>query len=130
MVEAMGERYLWVDSPCIIQDAKDHKHDQISQMDSVYSQAIVTIFPLSSKDDNECFMPARADYRNAENFARAVEHIKKEKQIEFQRPVSEETVTPLVSAMADSTYETRGWWFRERILSRRLLYITNAFFSF
>jgi len=44
VVKAIGERYLWVDALCIMQDVDDdEKHHQIAAMDWLYSKAILTI---------------------------------------------------------------------------------------
>src|SRR5271170_1038581 len=37
LVLKLGERYLWVDTLCIVQDDFQHKWSQISQMDTIYS---------------------------------------------------------------------------------------------
>ncbi|KAF2810996.1 uncharacterized protein BDZ99DRAFT_354634, partial [Mytilinidion resinicola] len=47
-----GCRYLWVDSLGIIQDDHEQKHQQIAQMDIVYSQACMTIIAASGADAN------------------------------------------------------------------------------
>jgi Heterokaryon incompatibility protein (HET) len=43
VVVRLGERYLWVDRLCIIQDDERDKLEQMSHMDRVYSLAILTI---------------------------------------------------------------------------------------
>jgi hypothetical protein len=43
LVPLLGERYLWVDSLCIIQDDEVFKHDQINAMAAIYSNAALTI---------------------------------------------------------------------------------------
>ena len=52
LVLALGERYLWVDSLCIVQDDTKQKHYYISRMDVIYSKAFATIGALSGKDAN------------------------------------------------------------------------------
>jgi hypothetical protein len=125
VVASIGERYLWADSLCIIQDDEDHKHNQISHMDSIYSEAILTIVSLSAKDASKPLLPIQNDDTSADEFARAVEFIQKERNIEICRLESCSNIRTLASAMATSTYETRGWCFQERILSKRVLYTTD-----
>jgi len=52
LVFALGERYLWIDSLCIVQDDTEQKHYYISRMDVIYSNAVATIVALSGKDAN------------------------------------------------------------------------------
>ena len=42
-VSELGERYLWVDALCIIQDDEEHKSAQIQQMDRVYGCSLLTL---------------------------------------------------------------------------------------
>ncbi|PSN62948.1 hypothetical protein BS50DRAFT_455258, partial [Corynespora cassiicola Philippines] len=42
-VKRLGQRYLWVDSLCIVQDDGVEKHSQIAMMHEIYSAAYVTI---------------------------------------------------------------------------------------
>ncbi|KAM7219426.1 hypothetical protein V8F06_005160 [Rhypophila decipiens] len=46
LVKELGERYLWADVLCIVQDDPLQKHQDIKQMDLVYSCATATIVGL------------------------------------------------------------------------------------
>ena len=48
VVESIGERYLWVDVLCIIQDDRQLKYKILALMDVIYIQAYATIVALSS----------------------------------------------------------------------------------
>lgn len=52
VVSSLGERYLWVDVLCIIQDDEKSKALFISQMDIVYHHALLTIVAMSGQDAN------------------------------------------------------------------------------
>ena len=52
LVAALHERYLWVDSLCIVQDEPEFAQKQISRMDAIYGHALLTIVALSAKDAN------------------------------------------------------------------------------
>ncbi|RSL53857.1 hypothetical protein CEP53_007617 [Fusarium sp. AF-6] len=43
LVKFLGERYLWVDALCIVQDDRASKHHQITNMSSIYAAAKLTI---------------------------------------------------------------------------------------
>lgn len=47
-VHELGEKFLWVDALCIIQDNDQEKEAQILQMDRVYESSLVTIVSASS----------------------------------------------------------------------------------
>jgi hypothetical protein len=51
-VSQIGERYLWVDSLCIVQDDKDQKHGLIDSMDVIFSGALLTIIAATGRDAN------------------------------------------------------------------------------
>jgi hypothetical protein len=52
LVESLGERYLWVDSLCIIQDDEVFKYEEVNDMASIYVNACVTIVAARGKDSN------------------------------------------------------------------------------
>jgi len=50
LVSGLGERYLWSDVLCIVQDDPLQKHNDIEQMDLVYSCAAATIVGLHGRN--------------------------------------------------------------------------------
>lgn len=118
LTSRMGERYLWVDALCIIQDdIKDVSH-QTSRMDLVYSRALFTIIAACG-DDSESGL-AGLPGRERDIFKRSV------------RPSPEglhlaPTAGLFVNApLEQSTWNSRGWTFQERILSRRIMVFTST----
>ncbi|KAF4632992.1 hypothetical protein G7Y89_g5142 [Cudoniella acicularis] len=63
VVAGMGEKYLWVDALCIVQDAPD-KLSHISCMDEIYSRAVLTIVALASNDASAGLPGICPDSRN------------------------------------------------------------------
>ncbi|CAE7186803.1 HET domain protein pin-c2 [Pyrenophora teres f. teres] len=51
---ALGIRYLWIDSLCIIQGDPDDWAREASQMSLVYQNALITIAAAASKSGDEC----------------------------------------------------------------------------
>lgn len=50
LVKLLGERYLWVDALCIVQDDGASKHHQITNMSSIYAAAKLTIISAQAAD--------------------------------------------------------------------------------
>lgn len=53
ITRALGERYLWIDSLCIIQDDEDDWAKEAALMAEVYGNSYCTLAALSSKDSTE-----------------------------------------------------------------------------
>jgi hypothetical protein len=49
----LGQRYLWIDSLCIVQDDHEDWVREASQMAAVYSNALLTLSALSSENSTE-----------------------------------------------------------------------------
>jgi hypothetical protein len=65
-VQSIGEKYLWVDSLCIAQDDIANKHDQIKNMNMVYSKAFATIVALSGRDASATLPGVRPATRSSQ----------------------------------------------------------------
>ncbi|KAI2779821.1 heterokaryon incompatibility protein-domain-containing protein [Daldinia loculata] len=102
--QQLGERYLWVDSLCIIQDDREDKDIQISQMDKVYSVAIATIVAASETDPSRGLTCLRS---------------RDTPQVRCFRSID------------NTLWNSRGWTYQEFMLSRRLIIFTSTqlFFS-
>ncbi|KAF8856625.1 HET-domain-containing protein, partial [Acephala macrosclerotiorum] len=112
VVSVMGERYLWVDSLCIVQDDLDWKHLQISQMDLIYSQSILTIVASSSTNAND----GLPGINKTPRFPTAI----RVQDVVIRRPTSYDD-----SSLRKTVYETRGWTLQEKVLSRRCLFFSQ-----
>ncbi|RSL56222.1 hypothetical protein CEP54_008973 [Fusarium duplospermum] len=114
----MGERYLWVDALCIIQDdIKDLSH-QTSRMDLVYSRALFTIIAACG-DDSESGLSGLPG-RERDIFNRSV-------RLSPEGFHLAPTAGLFVNAPLErSTWNSRGWTFQERILSRRIMVFTPS----
>ncbi|KAL7896369.1 heterokaryon incompatibility domain-containing protein [Trichoderma sp. SZMC 28014] len=114
LVKGLGERYLWVDSLCIIQDDYDDKLEQLRTMDNVYRNAALVIVAAAGDD--------------AHSGLCGIGHLQRR---EWQR---RETVCglpymtaqpPLRDVLGRTIWNSRGWTFQEAILARRILFFTE-----
>ncbi|KAK0736750.1 heterokaryon incompatibility protein-domain-containing protein, partial [Apiosordaria backusii] len=113
MVQAVGLRFLWVDSICITQDDAESQ-EQIYSMDRIYAGALITIIALSAAHADEALPGVRLGTRQYTSFVETIH----DKQLI--------TAFPHVWEVFDSSaYATRGWTFQEQILSNRRLYVTE-----
>ncbi|KAJ8457110.1 hypothetical protein ONZ51_g11722 [Trametes cubensis] len=59
VTQALGVRFLWMDSLCIIQDSQEDMHRELARMRDVYRYAYVTIDAASAASVNEGFLKDR-----------------------------------------------------------------------
>jgi ankyrin repeat protein len=98
LVQKIGERYLWVDCLCIVQD-DEKTREQVDRMGDIYSGAYFTIIAATSSGKLSYHSP----------------HVKTDP------PQAED----LYADLYDSKWATRGWTFQEQMLSRRSVIFTE-----
>ena len=136
LVRSLGERYLWVDALCIVQDDETAMQHDIKQMDIIYGKAFATIVAVHGTS-------AEAGLSGVNSTSRPLQQIEsvtisgRSKDLEFDPDKKDqETVhmvaspMPLHLALEVSTLDTRGWVLQEQLLSRRCLYFTNDYVYF
>lgn len=130
LVKTLGERYLWVDALCIVQDDPVQKHLDIQRMDFIYSKAFATIVAMHGKDADAGLPGVRGGTREPQRLewvrssrsspgaeATGLEHTPKLSLVS--------TAPPLQLALELSKWDSRGWTFQERLLSRRCIYFSR-----
>jgi hypothetical protein len=118
VVAAIGERYLWVDSLCIVQDDATQKKQNIMQMDIIYKEALLTIVALSGQDANS-LLPGVRPYSRPPQAAAMIGNVS-----------AIATPPMLLDALRISKYDSRGWTFQERLLAKRCLYFSSNWVYF
>lgn len=109
--EKIGERYLWVDSLCIIQDDGESKMKQINSMDQIYSKALLTIVALHG---SSCHDGLPGVQPNTRRWKQLVVEVRGIKVANAQERNSEDG--PVLA------WPTRGWTFQEHALSLRCIH--------
>lgn len=124
VVEMLGERYLWVDALCILQDDQDDLGEQIHLMGQIYTRSLVTIMAAASVDSNSGLPGVRTLARSEQRISEPLnggvllrtctpKYRKKSEDIDWSRRTD---------YLKSSKWETRGWTFQEKVLSRRCLF--------
>ncbi|KAK4106654.1 HET-domain-containing protein, partial [Parathielavia hyrcaniae] len=116
LTRGIGQRYLWVDALCIIQDSDEDKKREIQRMDMIYKNAVVTISAAAASAVSEGFL------------GRPPEPLP---TLEWQLDVPDAgTHTLFISTLLDMYWpddplDRRGWVLQESYLSPRLLILSK-----
>jgi hypothetical protein len=114
----LGERYLWVDSMCIIQDTQD-KHWQMKSMEAIYRGAVLTIVAAAGNNANVGLPGFSGAPFGFKQLSVSVQGLKLA------------NVSPEFKKSVDlSIWNTRAWTYQERLLSRRMLIFTKDYIYF
>ncbi len=119
-VSELGERYLWVDALCIIQDDEEHKSAQIQQMDRVYGCSLLTLIdaPPDPRDRVEGYK-GFVGYRKGTRITKQDTY--QVQGMELLIPLSD-----IDLVISGSRWTSRAWTYQEERLSRRKLYFTET----
>ncbi|KAF4469509.1 Heterokaryon incompatibility [Fusarium albosuccineum] len=114
----LGERYLWADRLCIVQDDAIHKQEQINAMRDIYALAdfVMVIVSGNSVDDP---IPGVRSPRSSVT-----------EMISFQGYRVLNLLPRLPDLLGQSVWHSRGWTYQEATLSNRKLYLTAVQYVF
>jgi hypothetical protein len=113
---ALGLKYLWVDSLCIIQDSAVHKQRELRIMGTIYHNAYVVISAASAATCNDGFLQDRLPPRNS-----------------FRVPFGDKGSADILPKLKTSVLTLknnealydRAWAYQESFMARRLLEFTS-----
>ncbi|KAK0123845.1 hypothetical protein ONS95_008839 [Cadophora gregata] len=111
----LGERYLWVDSLCIVQNDPTFQKQQIDIMDTIYASATFTVVAAAGNHANAGLPGISTWQRSAERQTTTIQDIEVSNTI----PVLKDTVET-------SVWNSRGWTYQEHMFSRRCVFLTDA----
>lgn len=115
-VGILDERYLWVDSLCIIQDDKAHLQHQLRRMALIYQSASLTLIAANG-DDANCGI-------------HGLQGISEPRILPPSLKLTEEVSITLSSdplALRESVWSQRGWTLQEQLFStRKLIFVDNT----
>ncbi|KAL9065495.1 MAG: hypothetical protein Q9161_008200 [Pseudevernia consocians] len=114
LVRELGERHLWVDSLCIIQDDPEDKANQIMAMDTIYSSAVLTIAATSGSNADAGLAGGKTNLRTFTQLVEKVQGLSL-----ANRP------TTFDKKVDQSSWNNRAWTFQERSLSSRVLFVAD-----
>ncbi|KAF2184100.1 HET-domain-containing protein [Zopfia rhizophila CBS 207.26] len=105
----LGERYLWVDSLCILQDSDAIRQQSIEDMDRIYVHSLLSIIAGTSTNAND-FLPGVTTLRV---WKQICEHISPNLTLSAHFDYKD--------YLEGSIYSSRAWTFQEQQLATRLL---------
>lgn len=123
LCRALGERYLWVDRLCIVQDDEISKHGQISAMHFVYSSAKFTIMAALNTHNTSVGLPGCPKLPGCPGRPRLPSAMDTWQRNDFG---SEKPQYKLLGNVDASMWNQRAWTFQERFLSHCRLFITES----
>ncbi|KAI9717917.1 MAG: hypothetical protein M1812_004444 [Candelaria pacifica] len=115
LVTKLGERYLWVDSLCLIINSKVENSFEAIHVDAIYANACLTIIAGTGTDHNAGLPGVQSDSRIVQQ------------EIEECGFNLRLMLTYLAEDyLRSSEWNKRGWTFQERLLSKRCLLFVNG----
>ncbi|KAL8364569.1 hypothetical protein RB595_003720 [Gaeumannomyces hyphopodioides] len=133
LVESVGERYLWVDAICMVQDDQEQMGRDIPKMNIVYGQAFATIVALHG-DSAEAGLPGVSPGTRRPQHIELLVVSKGSPNLDYDPDEGSGEVDtlditlspwPLDLQLDVAKWNTRGWIFQEHLLSRRCLFFTR-----
>jgi len=118
VTKLLNERYLWVDSLCIVQDDVEDLANNISHMDDIYRCSRITI--VGAAGDAQTGLPGL--FQDSRDVHQVRERVN---GIELMAPLPS-----LEERLRSSQWRTRAWTFQEEMLSRRRIVFVDGFAYF
>ncbi|TPX18490.1 uncharacterized protein E0L32_011603 [Thyridium curvatum] len=112
----LGCRYVWIDALCITQDDMENVLQNVNRMDQVYEVAWLTIVAAAGIDADS----------GLPGVDKAIPRTKAQMQIDINGLKIANMLDSHSDAINFSRWNSRGWTYQERLLSKRLLTFTES----
>ena len=116
VVKLLAERYLWVDTLCIVQDDESQKHTEMAKMAAIYANSSVTILAIQGEHANSGLRGFR-DISEPRDLWQRVHSLREGVRV-VQNALGPNYVELGIN---EPKWERRGWTFQEHLFSRRRL---------
>ncbi|KAH7089582.1 heterokaryon incompatibility protein-domain-containing protein [Paraphoma chrysanthemicola] len=107
--EKLGERYLWVDTLCIIQDSKAIRQQTLQDMGTIYAHSVLTVVAGSSSSANSPLLGVTEERTWVQWYQKVSKTLKISAHFDFK------------DYLEDAVYSSRAWTYQEYQLAKRLL---------
>jgi hypothetical protein len=114
----LGQRYLWIDSLCIIQDDREDWATESKKMEAVFQNAYYTIAATSAEDSTKGFLNRPAEKELQYTMVPESSHGK----VYIYTLIKDDFDGDVIKGVLN----TRAWVLQERALSRRTIYFTKG----
>ena len=115
---ALGVRYLWIDSLCIIQDSKEDWEEQCAETGRIYRCSFATIAGPAAADCSAGFLHPRPLMREA-SLTLTDGESRSELALGY---LGVDMDLIFLAAEPNAPLSRRAWTFQERLLAQRILY--------
>lgn len=131
VTEYLGERYLWVDSLCIVQDDKESLLRNLNVMHRIYANSALCIVAYAGKDANYGLrgLQGISGPRHVEQSTvdiasgERLSYFNKSHGPIYSTVSADDSTEPVDKGLA---YSDRGWTFQEFIFAKRRLIFTDG----
>jgi hypothetical protein len=132
ITRSLGQRYLWIDAVCIIQDSEEDWLQESRKMGSIFANSLLTLFAAAGEDSKVGMFNKRSTYGG-----RGIEHWKERVALCTTLPSSNARSTLYIMDagfsgdmfrrphVKDGSLLNRAWCLQEDFLSARKLYYTH-----
>ncbi|KAL1639375.1 hypothetical protein SLS58_007956 [Diplodia intermedia] len=115
LAQSLNERYLWVDSLCIVQDDYDMLKDQLNRMSSIFAHANAVIMPIDGVDADYGLRGLKGSLDQEERQIKQLVLPFGDKTLLKRHEIGEQRRTP----HKKQQYFDRAWTFQEYHFARR-----------